>query len=136
MADITKFFRQTTVSQFSAYSRGHADTPTRYCELTASLNADPDHCTLDKLNQLKKELCQRFLPPYSEFAILFRDCACVESGVELNWLIAVHLIPTVMTEFLRQENASFFKDVSIEKFQVRQITVYPDPNSGMPLIFL
>ena len=127
--DITLFFKHTTVSQFNVYS-GRTETPTRYCELMARLNADPRQCTLEQLHLLKRGMCQRFLPPHSEFAVMFCNCSCTDGGIELRWLIAIDLIVTVMTEFLRPENASFFEENCVENFQVRRITVYPDPNPG------
>ena len=34
---------------------------------------DPDHCTLEQLDLLRKDLCGQFLPPLSEFALLLSN---------------------------------------------------------------
>lgn len=134
VTDITNFSRQTTVSQFSAYWPGRMDTPTRYSELTARINTDPDVRTIEQLILLKKDLCKQFLPPHSEFAMMFCNCTCTSDSIELKWLIAIDLVVTLMTEIYRPVNSSFFAKNFIESLQVRYVVVYPDPNLGMSLI--
>jgi hypothetical protein len=131
VANITQFLRQTTVSQFASYWPGRTDTPRMYNEMTITLNASPEHYTVEQLISLKDELCRKFLPRHSEFAVLFGSCSCTSTSIEVKWFIAIDLVVPLMTEFYRPENAPFFASKLIESLQIRRLMVYPDPNQGI-----
>lgn len=126
VADITLFSKQTTVSQLIQYWPGRKDTPPKYCELTFKIDKDPDRCTLEELNVLRKELQKQFLPPLSECALLL--CSCRNGSIVVKWFIAIDLVPVLISEIQKTEKSAFFEDNSIESIQVRDIVVYEDPN--------
>ena len=126
MASLTLFFKETTVSQLIQYWPGRKETPPNYCVVTARINLDPDHCTLEQLDLLRKDLCGQFLPPLSEFALLLSNLS--KSSVIVRWLIAIDLVPILMSEIQKAENSSFFMANSIENLWVRDIAVYTNPS--------
>lgn len=124
VADLTQFCRQTTVSQLIRYWPGRSEAPTNYCPLTARINMDPDRCTVEHLNKLRKELCEQFLPQLSEFALLLWKIK--KGSFIVKWFAAMDLIPDLMSTLQKQESSSFFISNSIESFEIRDIVVYPD----------
>lgn len=127
VVEITLFSKQTTVSQLIEYWPGRKDTPPNYCELTIKINKDPDRCTLEELNMLRKELHKQFLPPLSEVALLL--CNVSNGSIAVKWFIAMDLVPGLMTEARKSEKYLYFKDHSVESVRVRDnIVVYDDPS--------
>ena len=126
LTDLTRFFKQTTVSQLIKYWPGRRETPPNYCELTIRINMDPDRCTLEQLNLLRKDVCKQFLPPLSEFALLL--CNVNHGSIVMTMVIAMDLVPVLMTTAQEPESISFFRERSIESFLVRDIQVYPNPD--------
>lgn len=128
VADITHFCKQTTVSQLIKYWPGRKDTPPTYCELKTTINRDPDYCTLEQLNILRKELYKQLevLPPLSECALLL--CNSSNGSIIVKWFIAIDLVPALMSNVRKTESSTFFEDNSIESIQIRDIVVYPEPS--------
>lgn len=124
VADVTCFSKQATISHLIKYWPGRTNTPPKYCELMTKINKDPDRCTLEELNTLRKEFHEHFLPPLSEFALML--CTLSNGSIVVKWLIAVDLVPALMSEVEKAENSVFFKDHSIESVQVRDIVIYND----------
>lgn len=125
VADFTQFSKQTTVSQLIMYWPGRKDTPPNYCELTVKISMDPDHCTLEQLDILRKDMCKQFLPPLSEFALLFWKFGYGSTVVK--FFTAIDLIPSLMSEVKKPESKSFFMVNSIDSIQIRDVVLYPDP---------
>ena len=128
VASLSLFFKETTVSQLIQYWPGRKETPPNYCKVTVRINLDPDRCTLEQLDMLRKDLCGQFLPPLSEFSLLLSNLS--KSSVIVRWLIAIDLVPILMSEIQKAENSSFFMANQIENLWVRDIAVYPDPNQS------
>lgn len=126
VADLTQFCKETTVSQLIRYWPGRSDAPTNYCPLTIRVKLDPDRVTVEQLNNMRKELCETFLPPLSEFALLLWKVSKGSFVVKL--FAAIDLIPTLMSKLQKQESVSFLVANSIESFEIRDIVVYPGPN--------
>lgn len=123
ISELSRFERKITVSEFKDHWDGRREIPASYCELTARINANPNHYTLDRLNTLRKKLCKQFVPPLPEFSIL--HCKFDDTGkVVIEWCIAQDLVPAIFKGSNDPKNLSFFAENGIETLHVRGIAVY------------
>lgn len=120
---ISAFEKSTTISQLIKYWPGRRDTPPNYCPLTAKIDVDPDQCTLESLNSLRKDFCKDFLPPLSEFALL--HCNFEHGSVVVTWLLALDLVPALTKAVMCEEKAAFFDVHAVKSVHIRDIQVYP-----------
>ena len=123
VSELSTFEKQTTISQLIQYWPGRRDTPPTYCQLTVKIDVDPDKCTIESLNSLRKSFCKNFLPPLSEFALL--HCKFEQGSVVVTWLLALDLVPALTNAATSAGSTAFFDAHRVKSVNIRDILIYP-----------
>ena len=118
------FKSQTTISQLIEFWPGRMEVPPTYSELKAEVDLDPNECTLEELNSLRKELRKRFLPPLSEYALLYFKFN--KGSVIVTWLIpnefVFHFTKKILCSW---ESTVQLKELRITMLWIQGNVVYP-----------
>lgn len=125
ISEISTFESEVMISELVQHWPGRKHTPSTYCELTTRFDLDPDRCTLRRLNSLRKKVCDHFLPPLAELAFL--HCKLSPGRVvEVVWLVARDLIPSLTNGIVWQDKGgAFFDENMMQSIHIRDVLVYP-----------
>ena len=128
--EFSNFEKRTTALELTTANwQARSEIPPSYGELTAKINTEAGDCTLERLNAIGRELCRRFLPPHSEYALL--HCKFKHGSVVAEWCIAQELIPVLIEEVGEPKSASFFVENRVESLYVwNDIEVYKAPDTA------
>jgi len=127
VTELSTFKRQTTVSQLITHWPGRKEMPPTYCEMTAKIDLNPEECTIEELDALRVDLCEYFLPPLSEFALLHYNFE--QGSVLLKWLIALDIVPALIQAICTPKGGAFCKVHNIESLSIREVLIYPIPTN-------
>ena len=117
------FKSRTTISQLIEFWPGRKEVPLTYSEMTAKADLDPNECTLEKLNSVRKELRENFLPPLSEYALLHFKFN--QGSVVVTWLIPNDLVPHFTNKICSRDSAVQLMELRISMLWIQGIVVYP-----------
>ena len=123
VTELTEFMRRATISNLIQFWPGRKDTPLQYTEVSVTVDLNPNECTLEQLNTMRKTLCECFLPPLSEFAMFYYKFR--EGSVLVILLLTENLIPTLIKGVCSSECYKFFEEQNIVSLCIKEITVYP-----------
>ena len=123
MTELSNFMRKTTISSLIRFWPGRKESPPKYEKVSAKLDLNPNKCTLEQLNIIRTRLCNYFLPPLSEFAMLFYKVE--EGSILVTWLIAKNLIPTLIKRLCSSECYKSFEEYHVVSLCIKEISVYP-----------
>lgn len=123
VGELSAFAKNTTISQLIQHWPGRKETPPTYCKLTLEVDLDPDECSLEKLNSMRKDFCRRFLPPLSELALLLCDFG--KGSTVVMWFLAIDL-PALIKSICNPGSAGFFEEYAVDTLHVRDVLVYPN----------
>ena len=70
VSDLENFKRHTTLYNFAQCFPGRQKKPLGYVKVPAELHLDPKTCTLDKLDELRKDMQGKFFPSLSKYIIM------------------------------------------------------------------
>jgi len=129
--ELNKFMSSTTVSNLIQYWPGRQDCPLQYNKMTIKIELNPNECTLEQLNTIRKEFCDYFLPPLSEFAMLYYKFKKGSLIVILQ--LARHLIPCLIHKLCSSECYVFFEKQGISSLLIKGILVYPLSVNSKPM---
>ena len=117
-------FQQKTSIKIYTEWKGREARLSNHVEVRISINSDLNSCALQKLIDLHRDLCQRLLPPLSEYAVLY-----YRHGPEkttFTWTM-----PPILEEKMYQEIISeksyvwqFFQDNAITAFSIQNDLIY------------
>lgn len=131
VTELTDFMRTTTITSLIRCWPGRQDCPLLYDKMSVTVDLNPNECTLQQLNTIRKKFCEYFLPPLSEFAMLYYKFR--EGSILVILLLARHLIPTLVQKLLSPECYQFFEEQGIVSLCIKGISVYPlSVNSSQP----
>ena len=123
VTELTEFMRKTTISNLIQFWPGRKDSPLQYTKVSVTVDLNPNECTLEQLNTMRKKLCEYFLPPLSEFAMLYYKFR--EGSVLVILLLTENLIPALIKGVCSSECYKFFEEQNIVSLCIKGITVYP-----------
>ena len=125
--DISEFRQNITVSDLIECWKGRKECPENFCQVQIKVDMHPTECTLEHLNSLRISLCERYLPPLSEYALIHYK---FEGGcILLTWLISTELALVLMKRLNSSEECCmFFLSNNITTFSVGEMKLYS--NSG------
>ena len=125
VSDITTFAREITVTQLIQCWPGRTEAPpTTYSELTATVeDVNPDEYTLEQLNSLRKGLSEQFLPPLSDYALLYWSSK--RGSVVVTWLIPNEYVPQFTNNVCMYQSAGILNALKITRLRIQGILIYP-----------
>ncbi len=131
VADLAEFRKKTTVSELIEFWQGRKETPC-FCEVKVRLDIHPNECTLEDLNHLRIQLCERVLPPLSELALIL--CTVTGGSVVVTWQISADLAIILARKLMSsKECVKLFRSQKIILLRVGQVEI--DPTRGKILDF-
>ena len=129
--DMFDFKHKTTVSQLNRFwlrqdiPQVYADV---YSNITVKVKRDPDACTLEQICALRREMCERFLPPLAELAVLIHSFSA--GSVIVTFYIALDLVKYLTNELIKYDSQEFFTEHAIESLYIKDILMYPPQVKG------
>ncbi len=124
LQELSLFEQQATASQLIQFWQGRRHTSFNQSDITFRMSKDPDTCLLQQIKLLKKEFCNRFLPPKSELAVLYSSFSCGSLIIKLH--IPSFLVPSLIGNVSKSGSYSFFIRHDIESFHIKDILIYPN----------
>ena len=119
--DMKTFRMETMVVDVIPYLSGRPEPPPHLAKLKMKLNFDPKTCTLEDLEQHRKELGSELL--LSKFALFLM-------GIGEGSLIVVCLIPSdiisTLKDLVQNKSPTFFLDLRILELSVNDECLYPN----------
>ncbi len=85
VSELFKSQQKTTITELIENWPGRKNIPPTYCNVSAKIDLNPKECTLLHLNNLRKKLTVKLLPPLSDFAVI--HCNFGTSSVIVGWAI-------------------------------------------------
>ena len=119
ISELERFQQHTTVYHF-AQCWIPKKKPEIYANVREKTGMDPRKCTLEVLNKKRKELCEQFLPPFSEYAIFLYN---IEIGCfQITWTMPPQLADALREKITsnRQKSQLYFQEHSILSFTIHQ----------------
>ena len=126
VSELSDFQKKTTIAELIENWPGRKHIPPTYCNVSAKIDLNPNKCTLYRLNKIRIELTEQFLPTLSDFAMIIH-CKFSSGSIKVGWAIALDLVPALTNKICEPESSSFFETRLIVSFSIRGIQVYPLP---------
>ena len=127
--DISEFRQNITVSDLIECWKGRKECPENFCQVQIKVDMHPKECTLEHLNSLRISLCERYLPPLSEYALIHYKFE--ESSILLTWLISTELALVLIKRLnSSEESCTFFLNNRITMFSVGKVNLYPNSSGS------
>ncbi len=120
---LVNFKKSTTVSCLIKSWRGCREYPLQCQEVTAKLDVDPNSCTLDRLNSVRQSLSDYFLPPLSQFVMLYRKF--LGGSVIVVWALPDKFCHQLIRGVKSVEGFRILKQLHILSLHIGTIPVYP-----------
>ena len=126
--DMEMFRTETSVADIIPHLSGRPEPPPHFARLKRKLDFDPKTCTLEDLEQHRKEFGSEF--SLSKFALFL-----VEIGE--GSLVEVYLIPSdivpALKDLVQKKSLTFFLNLEILKLSVNEECLYPfsTPKHGL-----
>ena len=126
VSDFKNFQRNTTLYHFAQCWPGRQKKPLEYVEVTAELHLDPKTCTLDRLDELRKDIQKKFFPSLSEYISTLLHDKNKKGSFIITWILPPQLADQLIRGAIRPENHSYFKENNILSFSVRNQLLYKE----------
>ena len=129
--ELNEFMSSTTVTNLIQFWPGRQDCPLQCSKMSIRIELNPNECTLEQLNTIRKRFCDYFLPPLSEFAMLYYKFR--QGSIVVILLLASHLIPCLVHKLCSPDCYKFFDKLEISTLLIKGILVYPLSMNNKPV---
>ena len=126
--DMEMFRMKTKVADIIPHLSGRPEPPPQFVRLKIKLNFDPKTCTLEDLEQHRKNFGSEFL--LSKFALFLMKI--VEGSLVEVYLVPSDIVPA-LKDLVQKKSLTFFLNLEILKLSVNEECLYPcsTPKRGL-----
>ena len=126
VSDFENFQQNTILYDFAQCWPGRQKKPPEYAEVIAELCLDPKTCTLNMMDELRKDIQRKFFPSLSEYISTLLHDKHRMGSFAITWILPPQLADQLIKDANQPENHSFFKENDIISFSVRNQLLYKD----------